>query len=140
MSVETSATALDHLADEPRWVAWVTADRGGKPAKVPYSFRGGRAKADDPSTWGTRAEARTRFDTIARRIVIEPRKGGLGIMLGDVGDATYLAGIDLDSCLDEDGRLAQWADAILVATMPNSRSSVQAAYLISLNFGSPCQD
>jgi hypothetical protein len=116
MSVETSATALDHLADEPRWVAWVTADRGGKPAKVPYSFRGGRAKADDPSTWGTRAEARTRFDTIARRIVIEPRKGGLGIMLGDVGDATYLAGIDLDSCLDEDGRLAQWADAILVAT------------------------
>jgi len=52
--------SLDTLAYERRWVAWRTELRGGKPTKVPYAPLGGRAKADDPSTWGTRAEAEGR--------------------------------------------------------------------------------
>jgi len=53
-------TPLDLLADEPRWVAWRNEDRGRKPTKIPYAPKGQRAKADDPSTWGTRAEAEAR--------------------------------------------------------------------------------
>jgi hypothetical protein len=115
MNVEASTPAFGHLTGVRRWVAWITERRGGKSAKVPYSIRGGRGKADDSSTWGTRAEARARFDLIAQHIVVEPGKGGLGIVLGDVGGAIHLAGLDLDSCLDEDGHLADWAAAILAA-------------------------
>jgi Family of unknown function (DUF5906) len=40
-------------------------------------------------------------------------KTGIGIVLGDVGDNTYLCGIDLDSSLDENGSVALWAVRIL---------------------------
>ena len=52
-------TTLDDLAGEPRWVAWRNEPRAGSPekvTKVPYSPRGRKAKADDPATWGTRAQ------------------------------------------------------------------------------------
>ena len=52
--------ALHALAREPRWVAWRYESRGGKPTKIPYAPDGKRAKADDPSTWGTRTAAQTR--------------------------------------------------------------------------------
>ena len=103
-------TPLDLLADEPRWVAWRNEDRGRKPTKIPYAPKGQRAKADDPSTWGTRAEAEARAAKI-----INGQGGGIGIQLGDVGADMYLAGVDLDSCLVADGTLAQWAENILVA-------------------------
>jgi putative DNA primase/helicase len=101
-------TALDALASEPRWVAWRIEIRGDKRAKVPYAPQGGRAKADDHSTWGSRAEAEAR----AARIV-DGQGGGVGIELGDLGGDTHLAGIDLDSCISEEGTLALWAEAIL---------------------------
>ncbi len=99
---------LDGLAHDARWVAWRNELRGGKSAKVPYAPSGGRAKADDPATWGTRADA----ETMAAKIV-NGQGGGIGIELGDLGDDTYLAGIDLDSCLDEGGTVAAWAASIL---------------------------
>ena len=52
--------ALDSLAGEPRWVAWRNERRGDKLAKIPYAPDGRKAKADDPSTWGTRIAAETR--------------------------------------------------------------------------------
>ena len=67
-------TPLDLLADEPRWVAWRNEDRGRKPTKIPYAPKGQRAKADDPSTWGTRAEAEARASKI-----INGQGGGIGI-------------------------------------------------------------
>jgi hypothetical protein len=103
-------TPLDPLADEPRWVAWRNELRGEKTTKVPHAPTGGRAKADDPSTWGTRAEAAER----ARKIV-NGQGGGIGIQLGDLGSDTYLAGADLDTCLATDGKLADWARQILTA-------------------------
>src|SRR3954452_2956512 len=57
------ATALDTLAGDPRWVVWRNELRGkkGKPTKVPYAPGGdGKAKANDPATWGTRSEAEAR--------------------------------------------------------------------------------
>jgi hypothetical protein len=101
-------TALDALAPEPRWVAWRIEIRGGKPTKVPYAPQGGRAKADNPSTWGSRAEA----EAMAAKI-INGQGGGVGIELGDLGGDTHLAGIDLDSCLSDGGTLAPWAEAII---------------------------
>lgn len=103
-------TPLDALASEPRWVAWRNELRGGKPTKVPYAPQGGRARADDPSTWGTRAKAQARAAKI-----VNGQGGGIGIELGDLGGDIYLAGIDLDSCLGENGVVAPWAEAILSA-------------------------
>ena len=102
--------SLDALAHESRWVAWRIEIRGDKPTKVPYAPQGGRAKADNPTTWGSRAEAEAR----AARIV-NGQGGGVGIELGGLEGDTHLAGIDLDSCLSEEGALAPWAEAILSA-------------------------
>ena len=99
---------LDILAQEARWVAWRNELRGGKFTKVPYASNGQRAKADDPATWGTRAEAEAR----AKRIV-NGQGGGIGIQLGDLGEDKHLCGIDLDTCIAEDGALAAWAVEIL---------------------------
>jgi predicted P-loop ATPase len=104
-----NATALDALAEEPRWVAWRNEPRGksGKPTKVPYAPDGGKAKANDVSTWGTRSEAEARA-----RLIVNGLAGGIGIQLGDIGTDLYLAGLDLDTCL-KDGTLAAWASKIL---------------------------
>jgi putative DNA primase/helicase len=101
-------TALQALADQPRWVAWRNESRGDRLAKVPFAPGGGRARANDPATWGTRADAEAMATTI-----INGHGGGIGIQLGDLGGDTYLAGIDLDHCLHEDGTIAAWAKPIL---------------------------
>jgi hypothetical protein len=106
-------TAFDLLADEPRWVVWRNEIRGneGKPTKVLYApTKQVKGKADDPSTWGTRAEAEARAGKI-----INGRGGGVGIELGDLGGDVFLAGVDFDSCIDERGCLAPWAEKILSA-------------------------
>jgi primase-polymerase (primpol)-like protein len=105
-------TALDPLASEPRWVAWRSEPRGGKPTKVPYAPDGKKAKADDPSTWGNRKAAEARASKI-----VNGQGGGIGIQLGDVGANIHLGGIDLDSCISEDGALVPWA-AVIVSALP----------------------
>jgi predicted P-loop ATPase len=104
-------TALDVHSGDPRWVDWRYELRGPekKPTKVPYAPRAGlkRAKADDPSTWGTRPEA----EAVAPQI-INGHGGGVGIELGDLGADLHLAGLDLDSCL-RDGVTSSWATTIL---------------------------
>jgi hypothetical protein len=108
-----SAGVFDCLAEDQRWVVWRNEDRGGRQAKVPYSPAGGRAKADDPATWGTRAEA----EAAARRLV-NGHGGGIGIELGELGADTWLAGIDLDTCVDPAGGLDPWA-AVILAAVPS---------------------
>jgi phage/plasmid-associated DNA primase len=100
--------ALNALVQEPRWVAWRNELRGGKITKVPYGPDGKKAKADDPTTWGSCAEA----EATARKLV-NGLGGRIGIELGDLGGDIHLAGIDLDGCLSEDGKLAAWAEVIL---------------------------
>ena len=87
--------ALDALRDERVWVAW--DDEGGR--KVPKSPHGGNARTNDPSTWGTYAEAEA----------VRAKNGysGVGLMLTD----GYI-GIDLDGVI-EDGELADWARDIV---------------------------
>jgi hypothetical protein len=97
------------LADLPRWVAWRNEERDGKPTKVPYGRNGRHAKADDPATWISRKEAEARVPNL----INGAGGGGVGIQLGDLGGDQFLAGVDLDSCIGEDGCLALWAEKIL---------------------------
>ena len=98
-------TALADLADRPIWVAWRSVARGGKATKIPYSpISHNRAKADDPSTWGTFSQARS--------AVADPPYHGVGLQLVDLGDGLHLGGIDLDSCIEgppDDPSFAPWA-------------------------------
>lgn len=87
--------AFDALRDERVWVAW--ADESGR--KVPKSPHGGNAKSNDPSTWGTYAEA----EAVRAKIGYS----GVGLMLTD----GYI-GIDLDGAV-EDGEIADWAQEII---------------------------
>lgn len=101
---------LSDLAPHPLWVAWRTEERNGKATKVPYSPRQpGRAKADQPQTWGTRAEAERQFQRLGAAA-----GGGIGLEFG-VLDALgrsdmRMGGTDLDSCRDPaTGALEDWA-------------------------------
>jgi putative DNA primase/helicase len=99
---------MSDLATLSRWVAWQQEDRsGGKPTKVPYSPSGcGKAKADDPGTWGTRAAAEARAVTLPRPY----GSGGVGIELGDLySNDIAIGGIDLDTCCEAGAPLAAWA-------------------------------
>ena len=108
------APTLADLATVPRWVAWRTEPRkaGEKPTKIPKCPHTPRnAASDAPQSWGTRAQAE------ARDSQLPPSSygpGGIGIMLGDLGDGRVLCGIDLDSCRDGvAGTIAPWAAVII---------------------------
>jgi hypothetical protein len=124
-------TALDAFADMLRWVAWRNETRNGKTTKVPYAPQGGKAKADDPRTWGTRLQAEAKVREIANGA-----GGGVGIMLGDLGDGTVLGGIDLDACIGDDGASTSWADAILDA-VPSYAERSPSGRGIKLLFRTP---
>ncbi|MGF1550923.1 MAG: DUF5906 domain-containing protein [Paracoccaceae bacterium] len=104
---------LGDLADASIWVAWREAkDSGGRVRKMPLDPATRRAaKADDPSTWGTREAARRRADGLGAG------KGvGIGVQLGAMPglDGWRLCGVDLDGCRDpETGALAPWASEVV---------------------------
>jgi hypothetical protein len=88
-----------------RWVAWRNEMRNGKLTKVPHDpVRGGFARANNPTTWGSKNDA----ESLARRIV-NGAGGGIGIVLGDMGDGRALGGVDLDSCREGNGKFLPWA-------------------------------
>jgi hypothetical protein len=102
-------TAFDHLAQDPRWVAWRNEQRGDKVTKVPYSpVRKGRARADDPATWGNRDQATA---TCSR--IVNGLGGGIGIELGPCAPDVALGGVDLDTCRTPDGKLEPWAQQVI---------------------------
>jgi putative DNA primase/helicase len=98
---QAAALTLADLADRPIWVGWrqeMRKDQLGKvqSTKVPYDPRKGRrAKADDPATWATRAEA--------ERWVATHCGDGVGIELSD-----------LDTCRQPETRdMTLWAQEIV---------------------------
>ena len=103
-----TVAAFDPFVATARWVCWRLERRRGTLAKVPYCPTGGLAKADDPRTWDTRAAAEARAVTL-----VNGSGGGVGIVLGDLGDGTSLGGIDLDTCRASDGTLEPWAIEII---------------------------
>jgi putative DNA primase/helicase len=85
------------LKVRPQWVMWKAV--GEKPDKVPYSARTGRrASSTDLMTWSTFEEALEAYE--------HGQYAGLGFVFSS-GDP--YTGIDLDGCVDENGRIAPWA-------------------------------
>lgn len=104
---------LDSLASLRHWVAWqAEPGDGGQPRKVPYDPANGRpARANDPATWGTRAEAEARAAALPRPLKL----GGPGFELGDVGGGLSVGGVDLDTCRDpETGAFLPWAEDVIL--------------------------
>lgn len=100
---ELLAGALRPLAELPQWVGWRYQQRGGKQTKAPLNPHTGRlASSTNPATWGTIEQA---LDFAMRRSA-----AGVGFVFSS-GDE--LAGVDLDDCIDDEGRLAPEAEAII---------------------------
>lgn len=96
--------AISELAERAQWLVWLLEPpRPGsdKPVKMPYSARTGRhASTTNPETWAT-------FDEAADAA---PRYSGVGYVFAFSDPYT---GIDLDDCIDADGQIAEWAQAIV---------------------------
>jgi hypothetical protein len=95
--------ALRPLTLQPRWMCWRWEWRKNKWTKPPLQPGNGRyARNNDPSTWGTYAEAVKR--------VLEGGADGIGYCLLGV----EIGAVDLDHCRDrETGAIAEWAQAIV---------------------------
>jgi len=84
---------LAELTSQPRWVVWRLEPnpKKPKPDKIPYTPGTRRkAKADDPSTWGTFADALAAYQSAP------DVWAGIGFELGGSG----ITGVDLDHCID----------------------------------------
>jgi len=96
------------MRSERRWVCWQVQLRGTSKTKVPIApfhrsdGRLGKAKSNDPETWGTFADA------CALRLALPEDDLGIGFMLGD-----GWSGLDLDHVVDEGGNLIPEAFQII---------------------------
>ncbi len=96
-------TALAHLRDDARWVAWDYRWKDGRWSKPPFDPRTGRhASVSDPATWGT-------FDMAVRGM---ERHGlaGVGLVLTENSE---ISGYDLDHCITAAGSFSELAAEIV---------------------------
>ncbi|MCP4902100.1 MAG: DNA primase [bacterium] len=93
---------LDNIPDELKrtrhWVLW-RMENGDR--KTPKQINGTNASTKHPDTWATFDDVVEAFDTTY---------SGIGYVFA--GDDPY-CGIDLDDCLDDEGRLCKQAEAII---------------------------
>jgi putative DNA primase/helicase len=91
--------ALEELQARPQWVCWRKEERQGTFTKVPYNARtGNKAQSDNPATWASYGQA------------VQALRTGTYHGLGYVFHRDY-TGIDLDHCVNPDGRIDPWAQA-----------------------------
>ena len=83
-----------------QWVAWREEQRDGKPTKIPYQVNRRKAQSNHHQTW-------TGYQTVC-----DHRDGFSGIGFVFSADDPY-CGIDLDDCLDAQGRMKAWAKPIV---------------------------
>ncbi len=87
-----------------QWVAWRSEVRGNKPTKIPYNVKtGGYAKSTSPDTW---VDFQTAFSSYNNG----SGYNGIGFVLSK--DDPF-CGIDVDHCIDRNGRIQPWAQAII---------------------------
>lgn len=98
--------AITELSRREQWIVWKylpPLPGADKPRKVPFCPATGKpASTTDPSTWGT-------FDAA---LSVVAAYEGTGFVFSP--DDPYV-GIDLDSCVDADGHVAEWAADIVLA-------------------------
>lgn len=92
------------LAVLKQWVCWrLEPDSSGRDAKVPYCpLSGKRASSGTPANWGTLSEAQLACDKY--------NYSGVGFMFTT---ESGIVGVDIDHCLDADGKPNETASAIL---------------------------
>ena len=101
----SEALTLADLAPLSRFVVWRNEESNGRVTKIPYTPGTTRkARAGDPSTWRTLAEAELSVPQLVNGL-----GGGVGIEFGDLGDGRAIGGIDYDTCRGADGTLELWA-------------------------------
>ena len=112
-TAETPVPTLADLQGLRIWTAWQSEIRRGydKPSKMPYRNPGVESKTNAPSTWLSLDEARA----VAALLPMPVGAGGIGVLLGDLGNGWHLVGIDYDSCIDGAG-ITDWAAAGLAVT------------------------
>jgi hypothetical protein len=95
----------DSLAELKQWIVWRYEQRdGGKSTKVPYQINGCHASSTDPKTWCSWDEAlKTWHENLSRW-------SGTGFVFS--ADDPFF-GIDLDDCVEADGKLKPWALPIM---------------------------
>lgn len=105
--------ALEELRQYRQFVAWRYVERDGRRTKLPvHPGTGEAASSTDPDTWASCDEARV----AARQF---GASGGIGFVV-TVDDP--FVGIDIDHCLDADGRLTP--EAQLIVTRLDSYTEV----------------
>ncbi len=93
----------NHLRSLPQWLMWRYENKNGKkPTKVPYQPNGHHAKSNDPTTW---CDFGTCFEALK-----QGKFDGIGFAFAE---GNGLTGVDLDDCLNADGKPEEWARAIL---------------------------
>jgi hypothetical protein len=101
---------LSDLAEEKVWIAWKEQpNKQGKLTKIPKDpATGDNAKVpSDPTTYGTLGDAIKCCETMKG-------KGGVGVVLGAIGNGRHLVGIDLDSCREPKSEtITDWAAEVI---------------------------
>lgn len=97
ITTDTLLERLDLIPDDlialDQWVTW----RAENETKIPYRPDGkGRAKVNDPATWGTFIEA---VESFAHRLDTDRQFTGIGFVF--TADDPFI-GVDLDDCVNGD--------------------------------------
>ena len=92
----------DELKALEQWVLWKAEIRDGKPTKVPYQSDGNKAQTNALRTW-------TDYRSVCQHL---SRFTGIGCVFTEDDS---LCGIDLDNCLDANGKVKAWAVPIVEA-------------------------
>lgn len=119
------------LRDKPIFVGWKFEyyDNTGKPlqkpAKMPYNAKtGGKAMPNNDSTWCD-------FDTAVKGVE-KYGLDGIGIMFGKA----KLVGIDIDHCIDENGKISDMAKEIIESVNSYTELSPSGTGIHILAYGS----
>lgn len=97
----TSTKSLPALETLKEGKQWVCCDDN----KIPYTPATGReARANNNTTWGTFDDARKAWKKYSEKYA------GIG---REFIKEQKITGVDLDKCIDEDGKIAPWAQTII---------------------------
>lgn len=126
------------LKTRPQWVVWLYHLKPGddKPSKILYQTNGWAASTSDPKTWTTYSLALACYQkhTAGQRFEYRYRDNpntpyqhltcdlaGIGYVFSPEDP---LSGVDLDNCIDENGKLKPWAVPIVNKLKPVSYGEV----------------
>jgi hypothetical protein len=128
----------DALKAKRLWVGWREEIRDGKKTKVPYNARtGGKAMADNSSTWSTYTEAGKWAENncdLGSDYLFGP-----GLEFSPIpGTNFHTAGIDLDTCRDPETEVIEpWANYIIERfasyTISPSRTGVKIFFVYDMD-------